>query len=451
MASTSTASQSKNRRNTADDETDPEEILKGLQNQMFKIFDTKNPVEQLKPLIDKAKILEDLFDIHFRDEYGYTLLGTAVKSYNMDVIRYLFEQHNFKVKEELIIAVDLDYKEAVDYIIKQNPELVNRKTLAGTVCRPGMSPVMKASLMENESMLKFLLARGGKPLSIPEFNPSETNNIIRFDAIYQSLVALSQPVYLCVMNEDPIMVAFKIAETCEKFSNVLQAAKDDLLSIKKKCENFATEFIRNIETFDELELILSQMTCEDQNIVAPGESYERLKYAMKNEHIDFVANGGIQKLVRRKFMDGPLAYTDFDSAHVVKKVLYITLLVLLTPFWLFLLMFFPASDSSTGKFVKSWIEMPFMMFIVQITLFITACVVISQSSNHLTAFNADEWAKNWEDALCLYNIEIGNTECIDDNNRYSQIERESFKRIGSFSQKMNWNTISNFVKYLFSK
>ena len=77
------------------------------------------------------------------------------------------------------------------------------------MCRPGMSPVMMAALMENESMLKFLFARGAKPLELPEYDPSDMNNIIRFDAIYQTFVAVSKPMYLCIMNEDPVMVAFK--------------------------------------------------------------------------------------------------------------------------------------------------------------------------------------------------------------------------------------------------
>ena len=210
------------------------------------------------------------------------------------MIKYLIEDEKFKVKEELIIAVETDYKKCVDYLIKHDPKLVNRKTLAGTVCRPGTSPVMVASLMENESMLKFLLARGGKPLELPEYDPSELNNIIRFDAIYQVLVALSKPVYLCVMNEDPVMMAFKISETCSKMSSTLDVAKDDLMVIKNNCETFAANFIKQVATFEDLELTLSQMTTEDVTLVAPGDRWERLKYAMTNNHIEFVANASVQ-------------------------------------------------------------------------------------------------------------------------------------------------------------
>ena len=181
--------------------------------------------------------------------------------------------------------------------------------------------------------------QGAKPLQIPNYNPREMNNIIRFDAIHRTLLAISKPMYLCVMNEDPVMVAFKIAETCEKMASTLTVAKDELLAIKHRCEKFAADFIKHASTFEDLELILSQMTTEDENIVAPGNPFERLKYAMINNHMDFVANRSVQKLLKKKFYQGPIALNDFEGANMVKKSLYISALIMLTPVWLFLYTF----------------------------------------------------------------------------------------------------------------
>ena len=135
-------------------------------------------------------------------------------------------------------------RECIEYFLKHDPDLINRPVLAGTVCRPGTSPVMMASLKQNESMLKFLFARGAQPLNIPTYNPRETSNIIRFDAIYQTMVALSNPIYLCIMNEDPIMVSFKISERCQQISEDLDVVAKDVLFVKNRRGFFASsEFI----------------------------------------------------------------------------------------------------------------------------------------------------------------------------------------------------------------
>ncbi|XP_075247444.1 transient-receptor-potential-like protein [Convolutriloba macropyga] len=234
------------KRDESDETMENEEIWKALRNEILAAIRSNDPKTNLKLAIEKASKLKDLFNLQFRDEHGYSLLGHAIKLHLMDVIKYLVEEKEFRVKEELVIAVEIDYKDGVDYLIRQNPALVSRKVLAGTVCRPGMTPVMMASLLENESMLKFLFARGARPLEIPEYDPRELNNIIRFDSIYRTLLAISKPMHLCVMNEDPVMVAFKIAETCEKMAASLDVAKDELLQIKKNCETFATNFIRKV-------------------------------------------------------------------------------------------------------------------------------------------------------------------------------------------------------------
>ncbi|XP_075253058.1 transient-receptor-potential-like protein isoform X2 [Convolutriloba macropyga] len=407
---------------------DREVIKQKLEEEMSRSLKTDSPLRHLQHSIGRAKMLQNLFNLHFRDEFGYTLLGRAIKSHQFDVIKYLIEDEKFKVKEELIIAVETDYKKCVDYLIKHDPKLVNRKTLAGTVCRPGTSPVMVASLMENESMLKFLLARGGKPLELPEYDPSELNNIIRFDAIYQVLVALSKPVYLCVMNEDPVMMAFKISETCSKMSSTLDVAKDDLMVIKNNCETFAANFIKQVATFEDLELTLSQMTTEDVTLVAPGDRWERLKYAMTNNHIEFVANASVQKLMKKKFMEGPIGLTDFASAGIVKRSLFISFLVALVPIWLLLYLFFPASQTPTGKFVKSWIEMPFMRFIVQISLYFLLIVMVWISAVHATIFPMDPLTEIGNGRLCVEHVRKGKFDCIDSNTRLSVEQKETFKK-----------------------
>ena len=190
--------------------------LKILRQRMFECLKQTNSVELLKSLISRAQAIDPSFKIQFRDSFGFSLLGNAINLHQMPLIKFLVEKCDFFVKEELIYAVDIGYKEAVDYLITWDPELLNRPLLTGTTYKPGVSPVMIAAMNENEQMLKFLFSRGAVPLEIPNYDPTESRNIIRFDAIYQTVHALSQPVYLCIMNEDPIMVAFKISEVSSK-------------------------------------------------------------------------------------------------------------------------------------------------------------------------------------------------------------------------------------------
>ncbi|XP_075252551.1 short transient receptor potential channel 4-like [Convolutriloba macropyga] len=417
------------------DDEDVESMWEAMQNEMMEALQAKDPRMSLENAIEKASKLEGYFNLHFRDHEGYSLLGRAVKLHLMDIIRFLVEEKMYKIKEELVIAVEIDYKECVDYFIKRKPELVSRKVLAGTVCRPGMTPVMMASLTENESMLQFLFARGAKPLQIPVYDPRETSNIIRFDSIYRTLLAISKPMYLCVMNEDPVMVAFKIAETCEKIAASQGVAKDEVLEIKQKCEQFAADFIKYTSTFDDLELILSQMTTKDLDLVAPGNPLERLNYAMINNHKDFVSNGSVQKLMKRKFYNGPLALNDFDGANILTKSLYITALVLLTPVWLFLYLVFPASDSATGKFVKSWMEMPFMRFVVNFTIYVCVVFLIVESSVNLEIFPMDKWpviAAEWKCSIEYSTLD--RFDCIENNIAYTSEQKELFKDFRSYQE-----------------
>ena len=78
-------------------------------------------------MIQKASVMTELFDLHFRDESGYTLLGNAVRYKLLDVVKFLVTEHKFKVKEELTVAVEVDFKECVDFLIQHQPELVGRK------------------------------------------------------------------------------------------------------------------------------------------------------------------------------------------------------------------------------------------------------------------------------------------------------------------------------------
>ena len=411
-----------------EDEGDEQAFLEALQTQMMDALKSPNAKESLQDLIERTSKVDGFqFDIHFRDYHGYSLLGRAVKGRLMKVIKYLIEEKSFKVKEELVIAVEVDYKECVDYLITWKPELLDRKILAGTVCRPGMMPVMKAALMENESMLRFLFARGAKPLELPKFNPGELHNIIRFDSIYRTLVAVSKPMYLCVMNEDPVMMAFKIAETCEKMAAQLDVAKDDLLMIKEKCDKFAADFVKQASTFDDLELFMKQMTMVDINVVAPGEYMERLNYALVNNHQALVANGSVQKLVKRKFYSGPIALNDFEGANLIQKMIYVAALVLLSPLWILLYLIFPASDSPSGKFVKSWMEMPFMRFIVNFTIYVVVCILIVSTSFHTAIFPMDRWPVLAAGRNCLSELtSLNQQECILFNVDYSEEQKEQF-------------------------
>ena len=211
-----TTSKPPNRQNQLNANASKQEIGFGTSENVVRakilecLRNTKSP-EVLERLISVARANDPNFNIEFRDELGHTLLGIAVKQHSMPCIELFVEKYDFFIKDELIMAVDINFKEAVEYFINHDPELVNRAVLTGTCYRPGVSPVMIASSNENEQMLKYLFSRGAVPLNVPVYNPRESRIIIRFDAILQTIQALSEPVYLCIMNEDPIMVAFKIS------------------------------------------------------------------------------------------------------------------------------------------------------------------------------------------------------------------------------------------------
>ena len=172
------------------------------------------------------------------------------------------------------------------------------------------------------------------------------------------------------------------------------------------------------------------MTTEEMDLVAPGNNLERLKYAMIHNHIDFVANGSVQKLLKKKFYSGPIALNNFDGANLFKRMLYVAFLVFLTPVWLFLYLVFPASDTPTGKFVKSWIEMPFMRFVVNCTIYVLVVCVFVQSSIRYEIFPLDKWPVLAGEVKCaLEFLDSGNFDCVENNIAYTEEQKESFREL----------------------
>ena len=205
-------------------------------------------------------------------------------------------------------------------------------------------------------------------------------------------------------------------------------ALTEIILIKDDCELFAANFIKYSENFDELELMLSQMTTEEEQLVVPGYLFERLKYAMTHNHVDYVANGSVQKLLKKKFYDGPVNFVDFEKSIMAKKILYVVVLIFLTPIWLFLYLIFPASDTPTGKFVKSWMEMPFMRFMVQATIYLVVCVMVTSSSIQTDIFFLDKYADLASKRNCLQRVLVFNeTRCLGDYGDFTPEQRENFQ------------------------
>ena len=153
--------------------------------------------------------------------------------------------------------------------------------------------------------------------------------------------------YTTFLEYFSVRLGFRTWAFCKKIVKTLLLGKAKL-KLKYRCEKFSADFISSVATFDDLQLILNQMTTTDSNIVAPGEPWERLRYAMHHDHMEFVAKGSIQRLIKRKFYSGPVALQDLESAHFLKKLLFFLSLICSTPIWMFLFMFVPKSDSPTG-------------------------------------------------------------------------------------------------------
>ena len=54
---------------------DREVIKQKLEEEMSRSLKTDSPLRHLQHSIGRAKMLQNLFNLHFRDEFGYTLLG----------------------------------------------------------------------------------------------------------------------------------------------------------------------------------------------------------------------------------------------------------------------------------------------------------------------------------------------------------------------------------------
>ena len=195
---------------------------------------------------------------------------------------------------------------------------------------------------------------------------------------------------------------FYFVQSCERISLYIDVAKKDFSDIRDRCEQFAADFIKHVTTFDELQLILSQMTATEEHIVAPGEPWERLRYAMTNNHRKFVANSSVQKLIKKKFFEGPLALQDFESSHILKRVLFVFFLSLLTPIWIFFNLLVPEQKSSAGNWINSFVEMPLMRFIVQIVFYVLVVFMTVANTVSWNAFDTGTIYRLGEDYLWFW-------------------------------------------------
>ncbi|XP_025073003.1 short transient receptor potential channel 4-like [Pogonomyrmex barbatus] len=111
--------------------------------------------------------------------------------------------------------------------------------------------------------------------------------------------ALSNPVYICHTEEDPILRAFLLSTELNKVATFDKEFYPDYRALSDEVSQFATDLIGCARTSEEVECVLRQITGFGRTCTFV---YPRLLLALDHEQKTFIAHPNVQQLVESKWI-----------------------------------------------------------------------------------------------------------------------------------------------------
>ncbi|KYN39104.1 Short transient receptor potential channel 5 [Trachymyrmex septentrionalis] len=156
--------------------------------------------------------------------------------------------------------------------------------------------------------------------------------------------AISNPIYLCQTEEDPILKAFQLSAELSKEASFDKEFYPDYKALSNEVSQFATELIDCARTAEEVRCILKQITGFGRT---SSFEYPRLLLALDYEQKTFVAHPNVQQLVESKWID---TWHEWKVRNTLLKCLTIIPRIGMLPIMAFVILLAP--NSKQAKFYE---------------------------------------------------------------------------------------------------
>ncbi|XP_014251962.1 short transient receptor potential channel 5-like isoform X1 [Cimex lectularius] len=253
--------------------------------------------------VDKFLKNTSNFNVNCTDFQGQTPLIIAIKNNNLEMVRLLLQQDNITIADAILHAVKVGNVEILQLVLDH---------INTTNCRiefmdapsfefpPYITPLVLAAEMGNFKIVSLLLERGHfipRPHKPQCFCKAECMRIFKSEdpvTVANSKLhvysALSNPVYICQMANDPILAAFKLSKELKTAGLMDMVNKVKYYKLAKDVRVFAAQLAALCYNKEEVEVILKEQNESERKTT----SYTKLKKAILYKQKEFISSPNIQ-------------------------------------------------------------------------------------------------------------------------------------------------------------
>ncbi|KAL4096542.1 hypothetical protein QTP88_021476 [Uroleucon formosanum] len=347
-------------------------------------------------VLEVQKLLENNsgFDLNCKNYQGITGLNLAIEANCEPMIDLLLSRTGLEIGDSLMRAIRHNHYPIVikllDLLQVKSPERAMLGYEHSAEFPQYLTPIMLAAQCGHYQIISLLLERG-HTIPIPHKarclckevckSLAQLNSGLEASELKLSVFrALSNPFYIYLTSEDPILTAFQLSKQLVEHGNVNRLFKSDYESLNLQTRVFAVDLIGLCRSSREVKLILTRK--EGCNFFG-SFPYHRLVMAMDLKQKEFVAHGSVQQILEVAWAGNWYMWRDRWSNTSAWAVLFRVPLLL----WiLFLNLFAPYSKNS------DYYSLPVNRMINYLASYAVFLVVLT-------------WANNLEKAA---------TDCLDD-------------------------------------
>jgi len=325
----------------------------------------------VKKMMQKNARQPGYMNIDCVDPLGRDALHMSIENENLDMVELLIVM-GVDTKDSLLLAIDCEFVEAAEILLEHEDiihkegepyswEKIDRQISSFT---PDITPLILAAHKNNYEILKILLDRGASlPMphdircSCSECIASSAQDSLRHSmSRINAYKALASPSLIALSSTDPILTSFELSDELKALAYEESEFREEYLSLRKQCRNFATELLSHTRSSTELAVILNYDP-EVSNPYEDGDSMKlkRLELAIDYKQKTFVAHANVQQLLAALWYSG---LPGFRRLPAMQKLCQLVKLVLLFPLYCVQYMLFPDLESSKRS------RTPFMKFVL---------------------------------------------------------------------------------------
>ncbi|KMQ97082.1 short transient receptor potential channel 5-like protein [Lasius niger] len=378
--------------------------LQELEKRFFEIVTDGNIPEARVFLEDHPE-----FNINATNFQGVSALHIAVNERNTAMVEYLLSHPDIDPSDTHLHAIRDNQVRITVLILNKLNELTPGLEYAGVTHSPDFPddtiPLAVAAQyghFEMINMLRFrrhILQKPHPPscncdeVCKPERDKGDILTIEKMRLFMYS--AVSNPVYICQTEEDPILRAFELSAELSREASFDKEFYPDYKALSSEVSNFATDLIACARTAEEVECVLKQTAGFGRSSTF---AYPRLLLALDYEQKTFVAHPNVQQIVESKWIG---TWHEWKVRSMWWKCLSLIPQIVMLPLVAFIVLFAP--NSKQAKFYEIPVN-KFLSSVANYLIFLTFVFLQSRSDKTEQLRGPPDTGARYEWVLAIYVI-----------------------------------------------